>query len=436
MFITVVLAHIRPGMIRHRSGPRRRPLRRARPAAIIRNMPDAVDAQLDSLRRGTEAIHSEDELRDKLAGDRPLRIKLGLDPTAPDIHLGHTVQLRKVRQFQDLGHKAIIIIGDYTAMIGDPSGRDSTRPVLSEEQIKANAQTYLDQAGLVLDTAPDKLEMRFNSEWLGRLDFADVLKLTGQMTVQQMLARENFKQRMARGRQIIVTEFMYPLMQAYDSVVIDADIEIGGTDQTFNCLAGRELMARWGKDRQVVMLLPLLPGLDGVEKMSKSKANYVGLTDTPDDMFGKVMSIPDTLMTNYFQLLTELPHERIASLTDARTTHPRQAKDVLGRMIVETFHSLDAARQASAEFRRRFAEGQLPTDMQTRAIDADRLPLAKLIAEAGFASSNSEARRLITQGAVSFAGHRIDDPTAEIDLPAEPVVLKVGKRRVCQVVRK
>lgn len=398
-------------------------------------MSTAIDQQFDLIRRGTESIHSEAELKKKLELGRPLRIKLGLDPTAPDIHLGHTVVLKKVRQFQDLGHKAVIIIGDYTAMIGDPSGRDTTRPVLGPEQVKANAQTYLEQAGLVLDTSPQKLEMRFNSEWLGKLSFADVLKLTGQMTVQQMLQRENFKKRLNEGKEIAVTEFLYPLMQAYDSVVIDADVEIGGSDQTFNCLAGRDLMAKHNKPRQVVMLFPLLVGLDGHEKMSKSKGNYVGLTDSPDDMFGKVMSIPDNLMANYFTLLTDLPMDRIQSLVNSSRTHPRDAKDTLGQIIVETFHSLDAARMASEEFKRRFSENKLPTDLETRSIGAERMALAKLIAELGFASSNSEARRLIKQGAVSWAGQKVSDEAMEVAIGSDPVILQVGKRRVCQVVR-
>ena len=402
---------------------------------MIRAMQATDSEHFDLIRRGAEAIHSEPALKKKLELGRPLRIKLGLDPTAPDIHLGHTVVLKKVRQFQDLGHKAVIIIGDYTAMIGDPSGRDTTRPVLSPDQIKANAQTYLDQAGLVLDTSPQKLELRFNSEWLGELTFADVLKLTGQMTVQQMLQRENFKKRVNEGKEIAITEFLYPLMQAYDSVVIDADVEIGGSDQTFNCLAGRDLMAKHDKPRQVVMLFPLLVGLDGHDKMSKSKGNYVGLTDKPDDMFGKIMSIPDDLMGNYFTLLTDLPTDRIGSLVDSANTHPREAKDTLGQIIVETFHSLDAARDASAEFKRRFAENKLPTDLETKAIAADSMLLGKLIAEVGFASSNSEARRLIKQGAVSWNGDKVKDDTIEVTLPAEPVVLQVGKRRVCQVER-
>ncbi|MCC7145661.1 MAG: tyrosine--tRNA ligase [Phycisphaeraceae bacterium] len=387
---------------------------------------------LDVLSRGVEAIYSLEELKTKLSTGRPLRVKLGLDPTAPDIHLGHTVQLRKMRQFQDLGHKAILIIGDYTAKIGDPSGRDTTRPILDDKAIAANAQTYLDQAGKILDSSPGKLELRRNSEWLAKLTFADVLRLTGLVTVQQMLHRENFKLRMQSNTEIMVSEFMYPLMQGYDSIAIEADVELGGTDQTFNCLIAREMMGKVGLPRQVVVINPILVGLDGREKMSKSKGNYVGVLDKPDEMFGKIMSIPDELMPNYFQLLTDLPPERIASLLDQNTTHPRQAKDILGRVIVEELHNPDAANAASAEFRRRFSEGQLPTDMESRPVSSSPIGILKLICEVGFAPSNSEARRLVEQGGVSLGEQKITDPAAMVAITGD-MVLKVGKRRVCKV---
>ncbi len=311
-----------------------------------------VESTLKTLSRGVEAFYSLEELRQKPASGRPLRIKFGMDPSSPDIHLGHSVVLRKLRQFQDLGHQAVLIIGDYTARIGDPTGRDTTRPILDEAKINANAQTYFEQAGRVLDTTPAKLEVRYNSHWLSKLTFADVLKLTGMITVQQMLHRENFKQRIAQEREIALSEFMYPIMQAYDSVVVKSDVELGGTDQTFNTLMGREMMAKHGMEKQVVMVMPILTGLDGHEKMSKSLGNYVGLTEPATDMFGKIMSIPDALMGNYFQLLTDLPPERITSLIDSKSTHPREAKDALGRMVVETFHDRAAAEEASREFRR------------------------------------------------------------------------------------
>jgi tyrosyl-tRNA synthetase len=401
---------------------------------MIRRMPETTDEKMGLLQRGAEAIYSVDELRGKLGEGRPLRIKLGMDPTAPDIHLGHAVVLRKMRQFQDLGHKAVLIIGDYTALIGDPSGRDTTRPVLSEAEVEANAGTYLEQAGLILDTAPEKLEVRRNSEWLGELTFADVLKLTGEMTVQQMLHRENFRKRMEADREIIVTELLYPLMQAYDSVVIASDVELGGTDQTFNNLCGRELMAKRGLERQVVLVMPILTGLDGREKMSKSKGNYVGLTESPDEMYGKLMSIPDALMPNYFELLTGLPAERMKSLLDAGQTHPRQAKDALARIVVESLHSREAANAAAEEFTRRFAEGQLPSELETKTVvGSGPTPLAKVMVEVGFASSNSEARRLIKQGAVSWDEQKLSDPQAEVNVTEAPALLKVGKRRVCRV---
>jgi tyrosyl-tRNA synthetase len=395
-----------------------------------------LDEKMQLIRRGTEAIYGEEELKQKLDSGRPLRIKLGMDPTAPDIHLGHSVVLRKMRQFQDLGHTAVLIIGDYTARIGDPTGRDATRPVLSEAEVNRNAQTYLDQAGMILDTRPEKLELRRNSEWLERLSFADVLELTGHFTVQQMLHRENFANRMERDQAIMVTEFMYPIMQAYDSVVIDADVELGGTDQTFNNLCGRDLMAKYGKPRQCVVIMPILVGLDGHEKMSKSKGNYVALTDAADEMFGKLMSIPDAIMPNYFRLLTDIPEPRIASLIDASQTHPREAKDALARSIVEEFHDLSAANAASREFKRRFSEHKLPSDLEVHEIKTEKLPLAKLIAEVGFAHSNSEARRLIKQGAVTYDEQKYSDPTQEVEVPPHPVVLQVGKRRVCQVKRR
>ena len=393
----------------------------------------SVEEQIDLLARGAEHVYSRYELRAKLAAGRPLRVKLGMDPTAPDIHLGHTVVLRKLRQFQDAGHKAVLIIGDYTARIGDPTGRDTTRPILDEAAIQANARTYLDQAGKVLDTSPARFELRYNSEWLSKLTFADVLRLTGHFTVQQMLHRENFAKRMEGGREIMVSEFMYPLMQAYDSVVIDSDVELGGTDQTFNNLCGRDLMARSGKPRQVVLVMPILVGLDGAEKMSKSKGNTIALTDPPDDMFGKVMSIPDALMPNYFTLLTSLPTERTAELLDSARTHPREAKDILARTIVTDFHSPQAAQAASDEFRRRFAEKQLPADMVTHTVTEADTPLFALIVHVGFAPSNAEARRLIQQGGVSFNDQKLTDPAARVKLTPTPAILKVGKRRVCRV---
>jgi tyrosyl-tRNA synthetase len=402
-------------------------------------------AALDTLARGVEHTYSLEELKRKLIvaskkrvadpSYKGLRIKLGMDPTAPDIHLGHSVVLRKLRQFQDLGHQAVLIIGDYTAKIGDPTGRDTTRPILDDATIARNAQTYLDQAGRILDTSPGKLEVRHNSEWLSKLTFADVLKLTGLVTVQQMLHRENFAKRMAESREIMLSEFMYPIMQAYDSVVIQSDVELGGTDQTFNNLMGRQLMSKMNMDSQVVIVMPILVGLDGTEKMSKSKGNYVALTEPANEMFGKIMSIPDALMGNYFRLLTPLPEDRISSLIDPAVTHPRQAKDTLARVIVEAFHDAPAAAAASDEFRRRFTEGALPSDIQTITVTQNALSIVALLSQAGFAPSNSEARRLVEQGAVSLDDVKLTDTKATITLIAgKEHVLRAGKRRVCKVV--
>ena len=395
-------------------------------------MATATDAMLDRLKLGVEGLYSVEELRRKLESGHRLRIKLGMDPTAPDLHLGHSVVLRKMRQFQDLGHQGVLIIGDYTARIGDPSGRDTTRPILDEATIRRNAETYLAQAGKIVCTTPDKLEVRWNSEWLSKLTFADVLRLTGMLTVQQMLHRENFRQRMEKDVEILVSEFMYPLMQGYDSVAIRSDVELGGTDQTFNNLVGRDLMARHGLEKQVVMVMPILVGLDGREKMSKSKGNYVAVTDPPGEMFGKIMSIADTMMPNYFRLLTNLPADRITSLLDPATTHPRSAKDALGRVIVEEFHGRDAANHASDEFRRRFSEHQLPSEIETKTVSHAPLPMVDLIVEAGFAESKSDARRLIAQGGVEFDGQKVTDTKAQAAISGTPL-LKVGKRRVCKV---
>ncbi len=409
-------------------------LRRGGTIGIMPGMTPTLTQQMELLCRGVEGVFSSEELERKLASGRRLRIKLGMDPTAPDLHLGHTVVLRKLRQFQDLGHKAVLIIGDYTARIGDPTGRDTTRPILDDATILRNAQTYLDQAGKVLDTSSEKLEVRHNSQWLSKLSFADVLKLTGQMTVQQMLHRENFAKRMEAGREIMVSEFMYPLMQGYDSVVVNSDVELGGTDQTFNNLVGRDLMARYGLDKQVVMVMPILVGLDGREKMSKSKGNYVGVTFEPEDMYGKVMSIPDGLMPNYFTLLTALPKDRLQSLLDPQVTHPREAKDILARVIVEEFHSSDAANRAAEEFRRRFSQGLLPTELEVKTVATSPIGLIALLREVGFATSNAEARRSIEQGAVSINGEKNSDPKAMVNIDGE-LILQVGKRRVCKVTR-
>jgi tyrosyl-tRNA synthetase len=399
---------------------------------------DELREQVSLLRRGCEAVYTEEELSERLgesaASGRQMRIKLGLDPTAPDIHLGHTVVLGKVRQFQDLGHRAVLIIGDYTARIGDPSGVNKTRPVLSPEAIDANADTYVEQAGRVIDTSPEKLEIRRNSEWLAELRLADLLRLASEMTVARMMERDTFKRRFASDVPIGVHEFFYPLMQAYDSVCIEADVELGGSDQTFNNLVGRDIQRSHGQRPQIVMIMPILVGLDGTEKMSKSKGNYVGVTDEPNDMFGKVMCIPDALMANYFTLLTDLPPARIDELVDAGRTHPREAKAALARTIVARYHGPDAADAAEAEFDRVFSRRDVPTEMPEVRVAAEKMNIVELVVSAGFAKSNSAARRLVAQSAVSLDGEKVTDVHAEVS-PADGAVLRVGKRRFGRIVR-
>ena len=400
------------------------------------------EQQFTSLTTATDSVYTPAELKQRLidsaAANKPLRVKLGMDPTAPDLHLGHAVVLRKLRQFQDFGHKAVLIVGDFTAMIGDPTGKKKTRPVLSSEQVQQNAQTYFEQAGKILDTSPERLEIRRNSEWLAQMNFADALKLAQQMTVARMLERDTFSERHKAGEAIYIHEFMYPLMQGWDSVMVHADVELGGTDQTFNNLVGRDLQIARGQKPQIVMIMPILTGTDGRQKMSKSLGNYVGVADAPNEQFGKTMSIPDELMPQWFNLCTPLPADRIQSLIDPAQTHPREAKEVLGRLIVEQFHSAPAAQSAAEDFRRRFAGGELPSEIAQHIISAallkdGRIGVLTLIKEAGFAPSTSEARRLVEGGGVIFAGRKISDPKEQLTIEGEPV-LQVGKRRVCRVV--
>ena len=400
---------------------------------------DDARRQLEMLRPGAVQIFTEEELLGKLARAvhlrRPLRVKLGMDPTAPDIHLGHTVVMGKMRQFQDLGHKAVLIIGDYTARVGDPTGANHTRPVLSEEQIQKNARTYFEQAGKVLDTSPAKLELRYNSEWLAKLTFADVLRLAAHMTVARMLERDTFEKRHRAGDPIGVHEFLYPLMQARDSVVISADVELGGTDQTFNCLAGRELMRDAGLEPQIVLTMPLLPGLDGVEKMSKSKGNYVGVTDSPKEMFGKLMSIPDSLMENYWTLLTDAPLAEVREVL--RSAHPRDAKERLASTLVARYYGPEAAGREAGEFRRVFSGKQKPADIPKKYIpvqgEQQAVGLAATIVACGFASSTSQARRLIEQGAVTWGDRKITDPKASVALSTAGTLVRVGKLNWAEV---
>jgi tyrosyl-tRNA synthetase len=399
-------------------------------------METSIAEQVKLLKRGTAEVFTENELAERLARaakeGRPLRVKLGLDPTSPDIHLGHTVVLRKMRQFQDLGHKAVLIIGDYTARVGDPTGQNTTRPMLTPEQIERNARTYFEQAGKVLDTSPDKLEVRPNSEWLEKLSFADVLKLAAQMTVARMLERDTFEKRYEADEPIGVHEFLYPLMQGHDSVMIRADVELGGTDQTFNNLVGRKLQENAGQLPQIVITMPILVGLDGKDKMSKSKGNYVGVTDEPNDMFGKVMSISDAMMENYFTLLTDLPTERIKEVVDPQRTHPKEAKVLLGKTIVTQFYDAGKADAAVAHFDKVFAKKEVPDEMPVVDLPAEPVMASKLLLTCGLVASGGEGKRMIAQGGVSIDGRKVADPNEMIS-PTEGMVLQVGRRKFAKI---
>lgn len=396
---------------------------------------DATE-QLHVIKSGIADLVPEDGLLRKLRTGRPLRVKLGVDPTAPDLHLGHAVPLRKLRQFQDLGHTVVLIIGDFTALIGDPSGRNTTRPPLTREEVDANAATYIEQAFRVLD--PERTEMRRNSEWLAPLRFEDLLRLTSQFTVARILERDDFQKRYREGVGISLHELLYPVAQAYDSVAIRADVEIGGTDQLFNLLAGRDLMERLGMEPQVCLTLPLLEGTDGVQKMSKSYGNYVGLTEDPAEMFGKVMSIPDDIMIKYYRLCTAVPVSEIDEL-EARLAagleHPNAAKRRLAREIVALYHSAEAAAEAEAAFDRVFKEHQAPEDVDEHVVEmADMVHLPALLSGVGLVSSNAEGRRMIDQGGVRISGTVVAPKT--YDVPASDVdgaILQVGKRKFARV---
>ena len=389
-----------------------------------------IDRQMEMIRRGTVQIVPEDELRAKLEKSQktgvPLKIKLGLDPTAPDIHLGIAVVLRKMRQFQDLGHEVIIIIGDFTASIGDPSGVSVTRPLLTPEEIAVNARTYREQYCKILDES--KTRVVYNSEWLRELHFAEVVRIAAKMTVARVLERDDFTARLADGRPIGLHELMYPMSQAYDSVVLEADVEVGATDQTFNILTGRDLQREFGQEPQVALFMPILVGLDGEKKMSKSLGNYVGVSEPPKEMFGKVMSIADNLMPQYFELCTNLLVEGIKQIVAG---HPMDAKKRLAWEIVCIYHGPEAADEAKAEFERVFSAREIPTDLPVievpkTALKDGKVWIVRLLTIAEFAGTNSEARRLVEQGAVTLDGKRITDINAEIPIK-EGQVLHVGK---------
>ncbi len=390
-----------------------------------------IDEQLHALARRCERILTEQDLRAKLKRSaetrKPLRIKLGMDPTAPDVTLGHAVPLSVVRQFQDWGHKAVIIIGDYTARVGDPSGRNTTRPVLSGEEIDRNAKTYVAQVGKILLTDPDHLEVRYNGEWLAKMNLVDIIRLASRMTVAQVLQRDDFARRFGEAAEIRLHEIMYPLLQGWDSVAIEADVEMGGSDQLFNNLVGREFQKEEGKEGQVVIVTPLLVGTDGSVKMSKSKGNYIGVTDPPsgqDGMFGKIMSLPDGLMESYFQLLTSEPMEQVR--LDVRTK-PRDMKIKLAKDIITWLHSREAADAAEAEFIKVFSKKEVPEEMPEFSVGAGCHKIGHLLVTTKLASSNSEAIRKVKEGAVSLDGEKVTDFQREYTIE-KPTVLKLGRK--------
>lgn len=400
----------------------------------------SAEEQFHIIQSGTAEIVPEAALMEKLKRGKPLNIKLGVDPTAPDIHLGHAVPLRKLRAFQDLGHQVTLIIGDGTALIGDPSGRNTTRPQLTREQIKENAQTYVDQAFKILD--PEKTTLRYNSEWILSMDLEQLLKIASNFTVARILERDDFHNRYTNNQSIALHEFLYPIMQAYDSVVIMADVELGGTDQLFNLLAGRELMEKMGMEPQVCLTLPLLEGTDGVRKMSKSYGNYIGLTDEPNDMFGKVMSIPDELMVKYYRLASTVPVAEIDKIEAGLASgdiHPNRCKRDLAQNIVAAYYDETAAQEAEAAFDKQFKKHEIPDDVAEFA--ADLTPndeglvyLAKLISDAGLTNSTGDARRMIDQGGVKVNGEAISAKTYNVAPEMlKDAVVQVGKRKFIKI---
>ncbi len=399
------------------------------------------DQQLEIIKRGTVEIVPETELIDKLKSsienNRPLTIKLGLDPTAPDIHLGHTVVLQKLRQFQDLGHQVILILGDFTARIGDPTGKSETRKQLTEEQVMANAKTYERQIFKILDS--EKTRVVFNSQWLAPLNFVQVIELAAKYTLARMLERDDFHKRFKENLPISIHELFYPLMQGYDSVALKADVELGGTDQKFNLLMGRTLQKEYGQKQQVAIMMPILEGLDGIHKMSKSLGNYIGIDEAPREMYGKTMSLPDELMLRYFELVTAVSLEELRAIETGLKNgglHPRDVKMRLAREIVTQYHDSEQAKAAEEEFKRMFQQKDLPDEVPEFRPSEDMLEevwLPKLMAAAGSVSSTSEARRLIVQGGVKVDGTKIDDPNIIIR-PSNGMIIQVGKRKFFQIV--
>ncbi|MGH8307588.1 MAG: tyrosine--tRNA ligase [Gammaproteobacteria bacterium] len=396
-------------------------------------MPTPAEA-LAELRRGTDEILLEAELAERLKAGRPLRVKAGFDPTAPDLHLGHTVLINKLRQFQQLGHDAIFVIGDFTGMIGDPSGKNVTRKPLTPEEIARNADTYKNQIFKILD--PDKIRIEFNSRWMQQLGAAGLVQLAAKHTVARMLERDDFSKRFYAGQPIAIHEFLYPLAQGYDSVALKADVELGGTDQKFNLLVGRQLQEAYGQKPQVILTMPILEGLDGVQKMSKSLDNYVGISEPPNEMFGKLMSISDELMWRYFELLSFRPANEIEKYKRAIKTgaNPRDIKFLLAEEIVTRFHSVAAAKAAREEFIARFQKGVLPEDMPEHRIHADGkdMPLVQILKQCKLTSSTSEANRMLAQGGVRIDGEKVTDRSLKL-AAGKTYVLQVGKRKFARV---
>jgi tyrosyl-tRNA synthetase len=398
-----------------------------------------INEQLEFLRKGTVEIIREEDLRAKLEKSaktgKPLRIKLGADPTAPDIHLGHTVVIRKLKAFQELGHDVIFLIGDFTGMIGDPSGKSTTRPQLTREEINANAETYKTQIFKLLD--PEKTIIDFNSRWMDQIGSAGFIRLASHVTVKQILERDDFQKRLNENRPLALHEVLYPLVMAYDSVALEADVELGGTDQKFNLLMGRNLQREYGQEAQVAMVTPLLEGTDGVQKMSKSLGNYIGINESPQEMFGKVMSISDELMWRYYELCTDLTASEIAALRNAGESGDRNPRDIkadLAQRIITDFHSAADARHALDEFNRIFKRKEVPEDIEEHRLAADSWVVTNLLTTLGLAPSKAEARRLIEQGGVSIDGERIGSVSATLATqPGGEVTIKVGKRRFARV---
>lgn len=392
-----------------------------------------IDEQIEFLTKGAVDIIRKEDLRAKLERSqktgKPLRVKLGADPTAPDIHLGHTVVIRKLKAFQDLGHTAIFLIGDFTGMIGDPSGKNVTRPPLSREEINANAETYKKQIFKLLD--PEKTEIRFNSEWMDKFDAADFVRLCSRITVAQILERDDFEKRMAEEKPISLHELLYPLTQGYDSVALEADVELGGTDQKFNLLVGRNLQREYEQEPQIIITTPLLEGTDGVDKMSKSLGNYIGIDEEPTEMFGKIMSISDELMWKYYELLTDIAPTEIEAMKTSGE-NPRDLKVNLAKLIIKDFHSEEDAKKAEEDFVARFVKKEIPDEIEETQIASGTYNLAELLVNTNLASSKKEAKRLIEQGGVKLNSEKVSGTNAEIELTDE-ILLQVGKRKFLKV---